>query len=213
MRLQGKLPLLLSLTMIIVLSTLAYFRIIGLDGLAYFMTLTIVVLYGLWIVVEGEIAAKEVAKENTRADKGTMELYAASRGFTVVAALALEPLFYSPILMTVGLALFLFSVSFRLLAIYTLGRHYSHRVRILEDHSIIQSGPYRLVRHPAYTGMFLAHLGFVLFFFNWLSLGVLVFLLLPSIIVRILHEEKALMNVRGYREYSSQVKRLIPVIW
>ena len=199
--------------MIILLLTLSYFRAINLSGISFYMTLSIVIVYGIWLILEGQIAAKEVSKDKTKDDKGTMELYALSRGLTVIFALAFEPIVQSPLLMAFGLILFLSAVSFRLLAIYTLGRHYSHRVRIIKDHSIIQNGPYRLVRHPAYTGMFLAHFGFVLFFFNWFGVACLFCFLLPAIIFRILHEEKALMSVKGYREYSSNVKRLIPAIW
>ena len=213
MKFQGKLPLVLSLLMMTILSVLAYNRIVSLDGVHATVSKAIVCLYAVWIVLEGKIAAKEVGKEKTNLDKGTMEIYAVSRCLTVVFALAAKPMWTSPTLIGLGLLVFVGGVSFRLIAIRTLGRFYSHRVRITAEHAIVTTGPYRFVRHPAYTGMFVAHLGFVLFFFNWFGLAALLGLLLPSIIVRIKIEEKELMSVEGYSEYSSGVKRLIPVIW
>ena len=49
--------------------------------------------------------------------------------------------------------LFAAGVAFRLWAVFTLGRFYSHSVRLRRDHRIVESGPYRFVRHPAYAGM------------------------------------------------------------
>jgi protein-S-isoprenylcysteine O-methyltransferase Ste14 len=40
-----------------------------------------------------------------------------------------------------------------------LGRNWSASVTVKQDHELVQSGPYRLVRHPIYTGLLLALLG------------------------------------------------------
>lgn len=213
MKFQGRLPVILSFLMLAMLIVLSYFRISELEGTSLILTVTIIALYGIWLAVEGKVAANEISKGETNVDNGTLEIYAASRGLTVLGSLAAQPLFIDDLLKLVGLLVFVFGVLFRLFAIRTLGEFYSHRVRIADEHLIIKNGPYRLVRHPAYTGMFLAHFGFVLFFLNWVGVALLLGLLLPAIIFRILHEEKALMSVTGYREYSRGVKRLIPVIW
>ena len=41
----------------------------------------------------------------------------------------------------------------------TLGRNWSAEVTFKQDHELIESGPYRLVRHPIYTGLLLMALG------------------------------------------------------
>ena len=38
-------------------------------------------------------------------------------------------------------------------AVRTLGKQWSLTARVLEDHELVTSGPYRLVRHPIYTGL------------------------------------------------------------
>lgn len=43
-----------------------------------------------------------------------------------------------------------------------LGRNWSRSVTIKEGHELIVTGPYALVRHPIYTGLFLAFIGTVL---------------------------------------------------
>jgi protein-S-isoprenylcysteine O-methyltransferase Ste14 len=41
----------------------------------------------------------------------------------------------------------------------TLGRNWSSAVRLAEDHQLVRTGPYRLVRHPIYTGILAIFLG------------------------------------------------------
>jgi protein-S-isoprenylcysteine O-methyltransferase Ste14 len=100
-----------------------------------------------------------------------------------------------------------------LVAIRQLGQFYSHRVRVQSEHKIISQGPYRFVRHPAYTGMILSHLGFSLFFFNTWTLGFWALIHVPAVVYRILVEEKALFQIKGYPEYARNRKRIIPLLW
>ena len=102
---------------------------------------------------------------------------------------------------------------FRGWAIITLGRYYSHKVRKMEKHAIITTGPYHYVRHPAYTGMFFANAGIVLFFLNVATILIFLLVLMPAIIVRIVAEEKTLYQIEGYPEFARSRKRLIPPLW
>jgi protein-S-isoprenylcysteine O-methyltransferase Ste14 len=79
---------------------------------------------------------------------------------------------------------------------------------------VITTGPYRIVRHPMYTG------GLLLLFFAPLALGsywALLFsvLLFVVIVFRLLYEEKFLIkNLPGYKEYCEKTRyRLVPLIW
>jgi protein-S-isoprenylcysteine O-methyltransferase Ste14 len=65
----------------------------------------------------------------------------------------------APFLVPPGLAI---QASFFLLAVWArrhLGRNWSGAVTIKEDHQLVRSGPYRLVRHPIYTAMLGMYLG------------------------------------------------------
>lgn len=50
---------------------------------------------------------------------------------------------------------------------WTLGENWSARVTLKEEHQLIRSGPYRFVRHPIYTGMFVATVGTALVVGEW----------------------------------------------
>lgn len=112
-----------------------------------------------------------------------------------------------------GIALALLGIALRWIAILTLGRFFSMRVMVRADHSVVERGPYRLVRHPSYTGALLTLLGVLLCSTNWLSLACFV-LALPGLAYRISVEERALTEALGgaYREYMRRTKRLVPFV-
>jgi protein-S-isoprenylcysteine O-methyltransferase len=55
-------------------------------------------------------------------------------------------------------------------AIITLGRFFTVDVTIEKDHELVERGPFRIVRHPLYTGVFLAFVGLGMSLGNWAAL-------------------------------------------
>jgi len=99
-------------------------------------------------------------------------------------------------------------------AILYLGRFFTMNVAIHRGHTLVESGPYRLVRHPSYTGMLTAFLGLAVFFWNWLSMLALMIPVTGAVVNRILKEERALAAAFGadYDSYCRRTKRLIPYL-
>lgn len=172
----------------------------------------LVAVYLLWGLMETRVTVGEAKRPSTRLDRGTFEFYSASRIATALSALWLAPAQGLPQIV-VGGGMVILAAAFRVQSIRTLGAAYSHRIRVIDNHQIITSGPYRLIRHPAYAGMLLAHLGFCIAFFNWVTLALLAVALTPAVVLRILHEEKVLMGIEGYPAYAATRKRLIPAVW
>jgi protein-S-isoprenylcysteine O-methyltransferase Ste14 len=84
-------------------------------------------------------------------------------------------------------------------------------IQIADDHRVVSTGPYALVRHPMYGGALFLVIGMPLALDSWYGLfGILI--LLPVLIWRLLDEERFLTkNLEGYAEYASNVRwRLIP---
>lgn len=114
-----------------------------------------------------------------------------------------------------GLVLLVVGVAIRWRAIYTLGKFFTCTVLIREDHRLLRTGLYRHVRHPAYTGTLVAHLGLGLSFTNWYSLGLSLVPYAVAASYRISVEERALREAFGeeYESYASSTKRLIPKVY
>jgi protein-S-isoprenylcysteine O-methyltransferase Ste14 len=114
-----------------------------------------------------------------------------------------------------GLVLLLAARALRQWAFWTLGRLFTFTVQTSPDQVVVTSGPYRFVRHPAYSALLLAAAGGGLYVGNWLSLVALVAAVAAGLVYRITVEERALSNDVGaaYREYAATHKRLVPFVW
>lgn len=133
----------------------------------------------------------------------------------VFCLLGYGSLSYSKSVFAAGVALFLTGIAVRHWSMRTLGRFHQARVTIQADHEIATEGPYRLVRHPMYSGSALAFLGVGLALGTWPGL-LLVFLgTLLAILRRIQVEERALLAGIGdsYAQYARGRARLVPGIW
>jgi protein-S-isoprenylcysteine O-methyltransferase Ste14 len=100
-------------------------------------------------------------------------------------------------------------------AIYTLGKSFSANVAIHATQKLNQSGLFRWMRHPSYTGILLIFLAAGLNTRNWLGLAIIALLPMAALLYRIHVEEAALTGAFGaeYVAYSQRVKRLIPGIY
>ena len=103
----------------------------------------------------------------------------------------------------------------RVWALRALGAQFRRDVVVETDQTVVTAGPYRWVRHPAYTGSLMIFGGLGLALANWLSLLVLVALPLAAYLWRIRIEEAELQRVLGdtYRSYAHDRARLIPHVW
>jgi protein-S-isoprenylcysteine O-methyltransferase Ste14 len=114
-----------------------------------------------------------------------------------------------------GLVMMLAGISIRIWAVSTLRSFFSYTVQIKQDHHIVENGPYRFVRHPAYTGSLLTILGVGFALQSWGATLVIAVIFGISFGYRIKVEEKALVASLGeaYISYSRRVKRLIPSVF
>lgn len=118
-----------------------------------------------------------------------------------------------PAFLLVGIALMIAGMALRWYAIRVLGRSFTFIVATQPGQQVMDRGPYRLVRHPSYSGSLITILGVLVACANPLSLlG-----LLPALIgyaYRIRVEEETLSENLGeaYRSYMRRTRRLIPFL-
>jgi protein-S-isoprenylcysteine O-methyltransferase len=114
-----------------------------------------------------------------------------------------------------GVAIFGCGLVLRWWAIVHLGRFFTVDVAIAADHRVVNTGPYRWVRHPAYLGVLLAFLGLGICLGNWVSLAAVTLPVLGAFLLRIAVEEAALTAALGddYRAYTRRTRRLLPFLY
>lgn len=114
-----------------------------------------------------------------------------------------------------ALAMIVAGLVLRWTSIMVLGRFFTVDVAIMPGHQLVDRGPYRFVRHPAYSGLLLEFAGLGLYFRNWLSFLVLVVHIGLALVYRIRIEEVALNAAFGpkYAAYCARTKRLVPGVF
>ena len=94
----------------------------------------------------------------------------------------------------------------------TLGDNLSVTLQVKRDHSLITTGPYRVIRHPVYAAGMLFFIGTSLAASNWIVALLLIgsFTLLYA--QRLPQEERMMVEHFGdqYRDYMESTGRLIP---
>lgn len=120
-----------------------------------------------------------------------------------------------PLLFGISLVLMAAGILLRQRAIITLGRFFTREVAVCSDQAVVQSGPYRFIRHPGYAGTMLTTLGFGLAMTNWASLVLTMLCFFIGHLYRIAVEERALRASLGqaYVEYMRHTRRLIPFVF
>ena len=178
----------------------------------------------VWAFVPEFRIVREGVKGSRRAespDSGSLPLLLIGQWIALMAAFplaflnvwafpagAVRPVF------ALGVTLILLGSLLRRYCWRALGDYFTGDVRARVNQPVIRTGPYRLVRHPSYTG------GIMMFSGIGLALGsILSFLLLTLMTIaaygyRVAVEERALLEAIGepYRSYMSECKRFIPFI-
>ncbi len=179
--------------------------------------------YIIWLLPEFIASFTDRMSSNAKVSDGAshvvifvsiwLEIYAGYWSAFVVRPLAIP--WHRTLLFAVGIFLMLAGVAFRWYSIRVLGKYFTRQVAIQPGQTVVENGPYRLIRHPSYSGALLTIFGLGLAFTNWLSLIGVVTLAFVGYSYRVWVEEKTLVNALGepYRQYMKRTKRFIPFVY
>jgi len=153
-------------------------------------------------------------------DRRSLRLICITIGLGLCVALLSKALFPHPFFVgyrfEYGAAALIFAgMALRWYSIYRLGKEFSVHVAIIEGHRLVTSGPYRLIRHPSYTGLLMIFLGLGIHSNHMVGMFVLTVPVFWAIHNRIEIEEAAMDAFFGieYRLYREQTRKLIPYVY
>ena len=157
------------------------------------------------------------AATRVRRDHGSRALIFSTVGGSLIIALYFGYGGFGPLpdwVFYPGIFLMLLGVVVRQWAIAVLGRFFSLNVQVVEDHRVVEKGPYRLIRHPSYTGLLITFIGISLAVQSFGALLVLLAVFTVSFGYRIGVEEKTLLSELGedYANYMKRTKRIVPYL-
>lgn len=153
----------------------------------------------------------------TKQDRG--EIY------VLIQAVLLIALFFGPAdlfgkptaiyhpLWLIGKAFFYLGLGIALWAAISLGPNLTPLPKPKRNGELIQTGLYKIVRHPIYFGVILLCFGWAATEQNWYTLGVAIALLIFFDIKSRKEEEWLLEKFPSYKDYQQNTKKLIPLIY
>jgi protein-S-isoprenylcysteine O-methyltransferase Ste14 len=187
--------------------------------------LTMIVFWIVWITwLVSEILLNRLmrsgANDKKGQDKGSIVfiwiliVLSISSGI-ILAVKTRAPIGDRVVIPYIGLVTIIAGMVLRLVAVRTLGRFFTVDVTIRQEHHVIRSGVYSMLRHPSYSGTLLSFIGLGLSLNNWLSLITVTMIMAVALLYRISIEERILEDQFGadYLEYKKKTYRLIPWIY
>jgi len=194
--------------------------------LGWFLLLT-GIIYAAGIAIEGYVRKEEFweskqSGDNLQEERGDRSFWLISLGIMTVFFLSpIEYLYLATFqphtvwMESIGVGLVLLGSTLFVWARRTLGIQYSGHVSVKKEQELVQSGPYRIVRHPAYAGYLFMALGLALGYSSLLGFVSTLLILLPATVYRIRVEDRLLAENFGtqFEEYVRKTKRLLPGIW
>lgn len=139
-------------------------------------------------------------------------------GFSIYRFVRVPPLLTDPLqiaALAAGSLCTLVGVILRVWSIRTLGAFFTTDLRLQEQHSLVQDGPYHWMRHPSYTGAIAIMAAPLFSYGQWLIAPFGIAALVGGYAYRIHAEEQMLMKRFGseYFDYRKRVSRLIPFLF
>jgi len=161
----------------------------------------------------GSASDRHASKEDAGSTRGIVTAYLlAALSAPLLRRLRVRPL--PAVCAPLGLAVLAAGLALRVWSMQTLSEAYSRTLRVTNEQSVTDDGPYRHIRHPGYLGSLLIWSGFALSSGSVVVVGSVPALLLPAYAHRMDAEERLLdRDLPGYEDYRGHTKKLVPGLW
>ena len=138
-------------------------------------------------------------------------LLAAPRWLPPILSARVEPA--GRLLPVLGAVIIAAGLGFAVWARAHLGRNWSGIVTVKEGHVLVRTGPYRVVRHPIYSGLLLALTGTAMAIGEWRDVLAVIFALIGFLWKIQVEEKRMRENFPEYADYRRQTAALIPLLY
>jgi len=144
--------------------------------------------------------------------------------FVLVAILVLQPIFLSflsyttkatwgLIVQSLGVLVIFSSLALHIWSRAHLQHYYAERVEVQPEHKVIDTGPYKLMRHPVITSFFGIATGLFLINPALTTLAALAYTIWDFTRAAQQEEDLLTKTLPGYEEYTRRTPRYLPRLW
>jgi len=117
------------------------------------------------------------------------------------------------LLMILGIAMIIIGCLANIMGRFNLGKNWSNQIKIYKEQTLVQTGMYRIVRHPLYASIILMFYGGCLVYKNILAFWAVSIVFIPFMYYRAKQEEMLLLQrFADYKEYKQRTGMLFPGI-
>jgi protein-S-isoprenylcysteine O-methyltransferase len=175
----------------------------------------------VWAVSQAWIGRRRSGDAKKTRDRGTLDILIVVIGASLALAIWLAIRDDGQLasrdwrFVVVGMLVMIDGLVLRWWSVHTLAQFFTVDIAIQPGQTLVRSGPYRLLRHPSYTGALLTVVGFGLGTGAWVPALVAIVPITAAFLWRIRAEERMLADAfpDAWPVYARETKRLIPYFW
>lgn len=176
-------------------------------------------LYGLFEVVMN-LRQRGKSTVITSDDEGSLRVLCAliTLGYALsfaIGATRIGRMAHWNVFFAVGAVTALAGLTIRVRSMAALKQYFTYSVARTENHPLIETGLYRIIRHPGYLGQLLVFAGISVSLSNWLAVLLMMVPIAIGYGYRIRVEEDFMIDQMGerYLSYRKRTERLIPLVY
>ena len=141
-------------------------------------------------------------------ETGTMTIFLFAFYLILLTRIGIVPVYdnnLKPIIIIIGTLAIVSGCIINIMGRFNLGSNWANHIKIYDDHTLVQNGMYKIVRHPLYGSIMLMFYGAILVYRNILCFLAVTFIFIPFMYYRAKQEETLL--IQTFSEYKNYKKR------
>lgn len=142
-------------------------------------------------------------------ETGTMTLFFLAFYLILRTKLGIVPIYdnnLKHIIIIIGTLAIVSGCIMNVIGRFNLGSNWANHIKIYDEHTLVQRGMYKVVRHPLYASIMLMFYGGCLVYRNILGFLAVTFIFIPFMYYRAKQEETLL--IQSFAEYNEYKKRI-----
>jgi len=178
------------------------------------VTLFVSILIDFTLYTRDEHIKKE---KKSIVETGTMTLFLVAFYLILMTKIGIVPIYdhkSKNLIIMLGTLAIVSGCIMNIMGRFNLGSNWANHIKIYDEHTLVQKGMYKVVRHPLYASIMLMFYGACLVYRNLLCFFAVTFIFIPFMYYRAKQEETLLIQIfPEYKDYKKRTGMFFPKIF